>query len=79
VHRSLQTSLSSKTHPHRYREVVLGCQEAARNVVLAEEIRQRVVEEERFGGVPVAEIGLEKAMRGFDRVPAALVWQKTRG
>ena len=57
----------------------MGCQEAARNVVLAEEIRQRVVEKERFGGVPVAEIGLEKAMRGFDRVPAALVWQKTRG
>jgi hypothetical protein len=47
--------------------------------VLVEEILQRVVEKERFGGVPVAEIGLEKAMRGFDRVPAALVWQKTRG
>jgi len=57
----------------------LGCQEAARNVVLAEEIRQRVVEEERFGGALLSEIGLEKAMRGFDRVPAALVRQKRRG
>jgi hypothetical protein len=54
-------------------------QEAARSVVLAEEIRLRVVEEERFGGDPVAEIGLGKATRGFDRVSAALVCQKTRG
>jgi hypothetical protein len=57
----------------------LGCQEAARNVALAEEIRQRMVEEERFGGVPVSEIELEKAMRGFDHVLAALLWQKMRG
>ena len=73
MRRSLQTSLSSKTHPRRYQEVALGCQEAARNVALAEEICQRMVEEERFGGVPVSEIGLEKAMRGFDRVLAALL------
>jgi hypothetical protein len=38
-----------------------------------------MVEEERFGGVPVSEIGLEKAMRGFDHVLAALLWQKMRG
>jgi hypothetical protein len=57
----------------------LGCWEAARNVVLVEEILQRVVEKERFGDVPVAEIGLEKAMRGFDHVLAALLWQKMRG